>query len=495
MNVNGNGRDVVRHYYNEIDPKAAAWLRALITAKLIPEGTVDERSITEVQPADLVGYVQCHFFAGVGGWPQALRLAGWPASRRVWTGSCPCQPFSSAGKRKGKDDERHLWPVWFELLRGYNAISQREPVPVFGEQVASAIRHGWLDGVCTDLEGEGYTCGHAVLGAHSVGSPHIRQRLFWVANPQHNGSHGSERPGNIPPMEQLQRREEEQASVQQFTTSRNGSRLANSADSGRRENGDEHEQGRRAAQVPHDSAEHHSVSGLADTKSAGQRSGQSRGDCKCRLVMAGAESRSNSFNDGTTCRMANSISDGRGTRRREDGEHDGDELAASRSFERVEHTTDDSERARIQRDEEGTGSRRSVTGGSGGRVGNAQSDNERRAWEPGQGERREAGGSSSVIGVGLTHGSGRGQDNSQIEAGHSSPTSFWFHFDLIPCRDGKTRRVKSGVRCLAHGVSGRVAQLRGLGNAIVPQVAAEFIQAYMQTEHALAPSSPAACGG
>jgi DNA (cytosine-5)-methyltransferase 1 len=175
------------HYYNEFDPKAAAWLRQLITDGLIPKGTVDERSITEVQPADLVGYTQCHFFAGIGGWPYALRLAGWPEDRPVWTGSCPCQPFSSAGKQKGKEDERHLWPTFFALLRGYNAISQREPVTTFGEQVSSAIRHGWLDGICADLEGEGYSCGHAVLGAHSVNAPHIRQRLYWVAYASNSG--------------------------------------------------------------------------------------------------------------------------------------------------------------------------------------------------------------------------------------------------------------------------------------------------------------------
>lgn len=54
-------------YYNEIDPFAAAWLRQLIKAGLIADGEVDERSITEIQPADLVGFDQCHFFAGIGG--------------------------------------------------------------------------------------------------------------------------------------------------------------------------------------------------------------------------------------------------------------------------------------------------------------------------------------------------------------------------------------------------------------------------------------------
>lgn len=87
-------------YYNEIDPFAANWLRNLSDAGLIAKGVVDERSIVDVTPADLVGFTQCHFFAGIGGWSYALRLAGWPDEREVWTGSCPCQPFSTAGARE-----------------------------------------------------------------------------------------------------------------------------------------------------------------------------------------------------------------------------------------------------------------------------------------------------------------------------------------------------------------------------------------------------------
>ena len=164
------------NYYNEHDPKAAAWLRELIKSGLIPNGDVDERSITEVSPRDLSAYTQCHFFAGIGGWSLALQLAGWPADRPIWTGSCPCQPFSTAGKGLAQADERHLWPVFFNLIK------ECRPEHVFGEQVASAIGKGWLDGISTDLESEGYSCGSVVLGAHSVRSPHIRQRLYWVAN-------------------------------------------------------------------------------------------------------------------------------------------------------------------------------------------------------------------------------------------------------------------------------------------------------------------------
>jgi len=172
------------NYYNEYDPKAAAWLRELIKAGLIPDGDVDERSIAEVKPDELRHYTQCHFFAGIGGWSLALQLAGWPADKPVWTGSCPCQPFSTAGKGLAQADERHLWPVFFNLIK------ECRPDAVFGEQVASAIGKGWLDGVSSDLESEDYACGSVVLGAHSVRSPHIRQRLYWLAD---SGSQGLQR--------------------------------------------------------------------------------------------------------------------------------------------------------------------------------------------------------------------------------------------------------------------------------------------------------------
>ena len=113
---------------------------------------------------------------GIGGWSFALRLAGWPDDRPVWTGTCPCQPFTAAGAGKAADDERHLWPAWFSL------IGECRPAIVFGEQVEAAIGWGWLDAVFADLEAEGYACGAAVLPACSVGAPHIRQRFWFVAD-------------------------------------------------------------------------------------------------------------------------------------------------------------------------------------------------------------------------------------------------------------------------------------------------------------------------
>lgn len=160
-------------YYNDNDPACAEWLRELAKQRVIQPGTVDGRSISEVAAADVLGFRQCHWFAGIGGWPHALRLARWPESLRVWSGSCPCQPFSLAGRRRGFKDARHLWPAWFSLIR------ECRPAVVIGEQVASAL--DWLDVVFADLEREGYACGATDICAAGVAAPHIRQRLCFVA--------------------------------------------------------------------------------------------------------------------------------------------------------------------------------------------------------------------------------------------------------------------------------------------------------------------------
>ena len=196
-------------YYNENDPFAAAWLRELIKAGQIADGVVDDRSIEEVRPDDLDGFAQCHFFAGIGVWSYALRLAGVPDDYPTWTGSCPCPPFSSAGKKQrcscggkplchayrtgyfrctacGQDwfaDGRHLWPEFHRLIR------ERHPSLILGEQVAGRDGEAWGDVVQSCLEIDEYTCGRVSFAACGVGAPHQRKRLYWVANTDSNGCH------------------------------------------------------------------------------------------------------------------------------------------------------------------------------------------------------------------------------------------------------------------------------------------------------------------
>lgn len=259
------------NYYNDNDPKVCRWLEELISGGHLPPGDVDERSILEVKSKDVDGYGQCHFFAGIGGWALAARWAGLEDVTGIWSASCPCQPLSGAGRRQGHADERHLWPAF------WNLISECRPSVCFGEQVASKDGREWLSGIRLDLEQLGYRVGAADLCAASVGAPHRRQRLYWVAD----------------------------------------------------------------------------------------------------LFGAGLEG------------------------------HAGDER----------------------------------NGGEPGRVG------------------AEAAGS-------VAKGGAPGVD--------------WSGFDIVPCRDGKARRVESGTFPLAYGVSGRVGRLRGYGNAIVPQLAEAFIRSWLE---------------
>jgi DNA (cytosine-5)-methyltransferase 1 len=309
-------------YYNEIDPKAAAWLRELIKAGLIADGEVDERSIVDVSPGDVRGFVQCHWFAGIGGWSYALRLAGWADDRPVWTGSCPCQPFSSAGRGVGGDDPRHLWPAWFGL------IAECRPATIFGEQVESAVNHGWLDLVCDDLEREGYATGAASLPAPSVGAFHIRQRVWFVADA----------PRERCPRERLLLRPEER--------------------------------GRHAGEI-------------SQTAGSGQ---------------AGE--------------LAHPEYDGR-------QRHAGDRRQAQRWAQYADELGNADE-----------------PGSQGWIVGGISAD-QRAPW------------ATSLV-------------------------------EWIDCSDGKRRPVEPGTFPLAHGIPARVGRLRGYGNAIVPQVAAAFIQAYQE---------------
>lgn len=110
----------------------------------------------------------------------------------ILTGGFPCQPYSTAGRRKGKDDERHLWP---SMLR---AIREIKPRWVVGENVRGLV--SWNEGmvfeeVQADLEAEGYKVQPFLLPAAGIGAPHLRYRIWFVAYSNHEG--GSTGPGKV----------------------------------------------------------------------------------------------------------------------------------------------------------------------------------------------------------------------------------------------------------------------------------------------------------
>jgi len=98
----------------------------------------------------------------------------------IITGGYPCQPFSVAGKQKGTEDKRHLWPEYFRLVK------ECRPTWVIGENVSGHIKLG-LDQVIEDLESEGYATRTFSISASSIGANHQRERIWIIANSNSNG--------------------------------------------------------------------------------------------------------------------------------------------------------------------------------------------------------------------------------------------------------------------------------------------------------------------
>ena len=401
------------NYYNDNDPKTCAWLRELIAQGHLPQGTVDERSILEIRPDDLAGFDQCHFFAGIGGWPLALRWAGLEGVAGIWSGSCPCQPLSCAGKRQGHADERHLWPAFHAL------ISQRRPATVFGEQVASKDGREWFAGVRLDLEGLGYACGGADLCAAGVGAPHRRQRLFWVADTQvKSKQHVCGGRGDVCCEGQAQ-----QAWVGGHAGE--GRATGGVADAG-------HEHMRRGAGCGETEGwgAHAEASGcgpagrVADAQHDGRRADEPGREAQGRAA------------DGRACGMGYATGGGCGVC--------GDAAQPGRGGH--------ADRAGWAR-----------AGGM------ADTDGERRQAAEGHGEASQDGQADP-----------RPELLGQLQNGLvGSGRSDWSRFDILPCRDGKARRVEAGTFPLADGIPGRMGLLRGYGNAIVPEVAEVFVRAWI----------------
>jgi DNA (cytosine-5)-methyltransferase 1 len=400
-------------FYNEIDPYAADWLENLILAGHLPEGKVDRRSIRDITAGELEAWSRAHFFAGIGGWPLALRLAGWPATKPVWTGSCPCQSFSAAGDQAGLDDPRNLWPPWFAQIR------ERRPDTIFGEQVSNAIGFGWLDGISRDLEGEGYTVGACVLGAFSVGAPHIRKRLYWVA----------------------------------FTRQQSEGRQLFRSGEGHSANGS------WASGEPRGSGGTGRMGQSFNARLEGHAGNGDGGSQSGRIGTEPAGSASTASGDGER------VGDSTRGRFGIDGSPSGESRHADKPDAIdgwLEHTSE-------------FGGVRSTEGGSG-------EEAERREYDTGRLADAE-------------HDGGRLDESRRGPQGRE--VNFWSDYDLVPCSDGKARRVISRAQLLDDGFppdlavlcpSGSFPQrsniLRGIGNAIVPQVAAEFIRAYMELRNA-----------
>lgn len=166
-------------YYNDNNHFCAQVLRINIQRGLLPEGTIDERSITEIHASDFVGYNQVHLFAGIGGFPYGLALAGFPQSIRVLTGGFPCQDISKAGKGAGlKGEKSGLWSEMYRLiLEAIDCDCRFDYILI--ENVSALTGRGLAD-ILTDLAKAGYDAEWFCLRASDAGAPHARERIFLV---------------------------------------------------------------------------------------------------------------------------------------------------------------------------------------------------------------------------------------------------------------------------------------------------------------------------
>lgn len=414
-------------YYNENDDYAAAWLENLIAAGHIAPGIVDRRPIQDVEAFELMEFTQCHFFAGIGVWSHALRRAGWSDDRPIWTGSCPCQPFSAAGKQKGFEDERHLWPVWNRL------IEQCKPSIVVGEQVDKAL--DWIDLVSSDLEAQSYAFGAAIISAAGFEGAHIRHRNYFVGLGQSENS-GRQSIPNVAGSFAEGMGAPERQSVQPSIAG-SDIRLANNNNSGL--------EGRTGMsectnQLP--VGQTSLVDGLGD-------SGVQPSERRARSI-SGTETGSTSV-------------------RHPDGRHDHGHSDAGE----IDGLADATISGSFSSAQSGIYSREKITGSWDGKLERYSPDSGLADTECEQWERRWTGTESDKSGS--VERTERLCDVDEVRTTHA-PMLGRQAVDWLYGRDGKWRPVESGTFPLAHAAPARVGRLRAYGNALDAETATQFCE-------------------
>lgn len=503
-------------FYNEFDPKAAAWLRQLIKEGHIAPGIVDERSIHEIKPEDLEGYTQCHFFAGIGGWSLALRLAGWPDDRPVGSGSCPCQPYSAAGKGLGDADHRNLWPVFFTLIRKCHSLGQPWAFTIFGEQVASSSIVGPSKPPRGLQSLQDKQAMHRILQELKRGSAKDLQRLHQSSG---EGSQTPEFPGDEGEFQKMAKGKERprfgergQEQGQSFRDPfQPGPERHPSPDRQRVLRGDrdsvrfDNSEGLECSIVGPDSpqrgihpGEH--TGGPVCCERDGEHLGVA-GDCGCIKRDSWSE-------EGRLEQIINEVGsmpeaevvqcwlDGISADLEREGYACGATVLGAHSVgaphirQRLYWVADAYAPGRMDGFATPTGQRSETTSKYCSLSGMAHSSSTGLAGREEQSSWREQppterGG--DVDGI-PDSDSGRLQQLNQavgrLPESYQNGSPLWSSYRVVQCRDGKTRRIPTepALFPLAHGVSNRVGLLRGSGNAIVPQVAAEFITAFIETQ-------------
>ena len=336
----------------------------------------------------------------------------------VITGGFPCQPFSVAGNQKGTSDNRYLWPEMFRI------IQELTPRWVVGENVKGItnIQDGMVfETVCTDLEGEGYEVRAFNIPAAGVGAPHRRERLWIVAHSKFNGLSSSQKPDSI----KKTISKESHGENNSFNTT--------------------------------------GTSGLSTSKQIMENS---------RRTIRGEQSTRNkeSIGSGTSEKTewsANSDSFARSSKRKK--------IMANPNINREKwNQSEDGQRSGAQQSSEDVANTSKIRSSS-------ESIRNSTSLEKKSQRKKEEGNQSTIrTSAGNTDGANTESIRSR-EFGHSNHTqgregsrSTQFDSGSSTQRKQGWLNIEPNVGRVAHGISGRVHRLKGLGNSIIPKIAEEL---------------------
>tara|TARA_R100001480_G_scaffold50970_9_gene64335 strand:- start:43 stop:1416 length:1374 start_codon:yes stop_codon:yes gene_type:complete len=337
-----------------------------------------------------------------------------PIYADVITGGYPCQPFSNAGKRRGAEDDRHLWPQMFRL------ITEVRPTWIICENVTGHINMG-LDQVLSDLEGEGYACRTFVLPACAVDAPHRRDRVWIIANTESCG--GNRAPNDASPSPQRQNGKQTQQS------SKHG-KIQSVSNTGLPE-----PQGRGEPETDHDRC---SGAGI-------QEGSESSSSCSS---VADPNSQRKPQQEGIDQNIRGWAVNGSEASSQDVGNTERDGLSTS-SLTRSHDETSGSSKAK------GAETARKSEGAS-------RSRHDENVADP------------STVNVPWQQPEFLDQKIREIESQRQAGS----------CGDGFRRwAVEPAVGRVADGIPGRVAQLKALGNAVVPQIPEILGRAILEAEN------------
>ena len=476
-------------YYNDNDPKVCQELESLIKRGRIPFGHVDSRSIKEIEPGDFEDATVAHFFAGIGGFALAGLISRFgrfaDAHGFRWiSGSCPCQPFSTAGRGAGFNDPRHLWPEFYRLISGAKNFDF-----VVGEQVGNASGRTWLATVSDDLAASSYQVAYADLPAASIGAPHKRSRLWFIGESERLQRYRLANSYSGPGLSDKPRIWPESIGSGQDDRVADPSGKPRRADAGGMAGTGSQVEGEEVQRQRGGNASGRGggTSSMADPIGKGSQ-GRLQGGQDTQRQSVNRYAGRNCPVDGLADPSNIGHKRGGAARGRGHGfENGGDDVSMA-----------DPERRRLL--DSATYNREHASARQ------SEWDSAVNVGQPSQGREIEAGGAldhstrartefsglqaitepdwphDGLLGPTNTHAGGfTKSDLEEARACWDSGAKNWESGQLQLCADGKYRIVEPSIRPLAHGVSNRSFKLKALGNSIVPQVAAMVLLAYMET--------------